>query len=70
MKYARISIQRQGDRQTAIALKNKGGYFVHIKPDEHLHRKQKLILRLPNIKQDITLNGRQIASLIRVLETA
>lgn len=67
MKYARLSVQRQGDCQTAVALKNNGGYFVHIKPDEHRHRKQKLILRLPGTKE-VALNGRQIASLKRVLE--
>ncbi|RTL07772.1 hypothetical protein EKK58_01105 [Candidatus Dependentiae bacterium] len=69
-KYARISIQRQGDKQTAVALRNRGGYFVHIVPDEHRHRKQKLILRLPNNgNNEVQLDGRQIASLRRVLAT-
>lgn len=72
-KYARISVARQGDKQTTVALRNNGGYFVHIKPDEHRHRKQKLILRLPAKsakKGEIQLDGRQIASLRRVLEIA
>lgn len=68
-KYARISIQRQGDKQTAVALRNRGGYFVHIVPDEHRHRKQKLILRLStNGNKEVQLDGRQIASLRRVLD--
>lgn len=70
-KYARISIERQGDKQTAVALRNHGGYFVHVVPDGHRHRKQKLIIRLPqeNGKQkEVALGGRQIASLRRVLQ--
>lgn len=67
MKYARIKVERQGDKQTAIALKNSRGYFVHIVPDEHRHRQHRLILRLPK-KAEVVLDGRQIASLRRVLE--
>lgn len=66
-RYARLSVQRQGDCQTAVALRNAGGYFVHIAPDGHRHRKQKLVMRLPG-KSEIALNGRQIASLRRVLD--
>jgi hypothetical protein len=70
-KYARISVARQGDKQTTVALRNSGGYFVHIVPDGHRHRRQKLILRLPagaKRSREVQLDGRQIASLRRVLE--
>jgi len=60
-----------GAYQTTVALRNDGGYFVHILPDARHHRKQKLVLRLPAGKKsnpvEIELDGRQVASLRRVL---
>ena len=67
MKYARLHIARQGDKQTVASLFNSGGSFVHIKPDGHRHRSSKLIIRRAGSKE-IRLDGRQIASLKRVLE--
>ena len=70
MKYARLTVQRQGDCQEVVALRNSGGYFVQIVPDKHRHRKQKLIMRLPGTAGELALDGRQIASLRRVINTA
>jgi hypothetical protein len=71
MKKSCVTVRPQGAYQTTVALRNDGGYFVHILPDARHHRKQKLILRLPTGKKgsptEIALNGRQIASLRRVL---
>lgn len=69
VRYSRLTVQRQGDKQTVAAIQNQGGYFLHIKPDAHRHGKAKLIIRRPN-KPTIELGGREIASLKKVLEAA
>ena len=50
-----------------VALRNEGGYFVHIKPDASTHRKAKLVIRDTKGKELVALSGRQISSLKRVL---
>lgn len=67
-RHARISIKDHGPYHTVISLKNTQGQFVHVVPAENrFHRKQKLILRLPGVGE-VNLNGRQVASLRRVLQ--
>lgn len=68
-KFARITVVRQGDKQTVTSTKNTGGSFVYIKPDERRHKKNKLILRLPGY-EEIHMTGRQISSLKKVLTEA
>lgn len=65
MRKARLVIQNK-PKITTAALKNDGGYFVHVKSPEGWHGRSHLIIRRKNA-EEIHLNGRQIASLKRVL---
>ena len=57
-------------QQKVTALKNTGGYFVHLTPaTPEQHGESRLIIRRKG-EPEIKLNGRQISSLKRVLQTA
>ena len=65
MRKNRLTVKENRGSEVA-AVKNSGGYFVHISPFHDRHRKKKLIIRREG-ERDVELNGRQIQSLRRVL---
>lgn len=68
MEYGKITVTKQ-DKRTVTGLWNESGYYVLVKPHAKLHKKSKLIIRNKGSK-DLELDGRQIASLKRVLAHA